>query len=251
MRFDIEGCITFDTEEASLVNLLTGDSIELSATSTRLLTSLLQHRGDIISRIDIFRTVFEEYGARASNSNLNQYISTLRRSLSDLGIEKDVIITVPRIGFKISDEILITTDSDAHSLFTLPAVNPHPNPPRHNFIWQNGKFCAFSLLVFVSILFFTYLFLYNKQPAEQAIMQDKCSIYIPDSMSKTEVYKDINNIRVLPLVIDCSTPKKIYFLKRQINGTNGLGVYKNTFILECGYKNNQCHSYYYREITNE
>lgn len=45
MRFDIEGFITFDTEEASLVNLLTGDCIELSATSTRLLTSLLQYRG--------------------------------------------------------------------------------------------------------------------------------------------------------------------------------------------------------------
>lgn len=85
MRFDIEGFITFDTEEASLVNLLTGDCIELSATSTRLLTNLLQYRGDIISRVDIFQSVFEKYGARPSNSNLNQYISTLRRSLADLG----------------------------------------------------------------------------------------------------------------------------------------------------------------------
>lgn len=59
MRFDIEGFITFDTEEASLVNLLTGDCIELSATSTRLLTNLLQYRGDIISRVDIFQSVFE------------------------------------------------------------------------------------------------------------------------------------------------------------------------------------------------
>lgn len=59
MRFDIEGFITFDTEEASPVNLLTGDCIELSATSTRLLTNLLQYRGDIISRVDIFQSVFE------------------------------------------------------------------------------------------------------------------------------------------------------------------------------------------------
>ena len=109
MRFDIEGFITFDTEEASLVNLLTGDCIELSATSTRLLTNLLQYRGDIISRVDIFQSVFEKYGARPSNSNLNQYISTLRRSLADLGIEKNVIITVPRIGFKISEEVIITS----------------------------------------------------------------------------------------------------------------------------------------------
>jgi DNA-binding winged helix-turn-helix (wHTH) protein len=105
MRFNIDEFITFDTEQASLVNLLTGDCIELSATSTRLFSTLLQYRGDI-SRVDIFQSVFETYGARPSNSNLNQYISTLRRSLADLGIEKEVIITVPRIGFKISAKSL-------------------------------------------------------------------------------------------------------------------------------------------------
>jgi len=248
MRFDIEGFITFDTEEASLVNLLTGDCIELSATSTRLLTNLLQYRGDIISRIDIFQTVFEKYGARASNSNLNQYISTLRRSLSDLGIEKDVIVTVPRIGFKISDEIIVTADSDYHSSFILPAVSPEL--PRKSFVWQHRNVSVFSLLLFMSILLFTALSFYKKQTPDQVIMQDECSIYIPDSMSRTEVLNNIKNIKFLPSVIDCSTPKKIYFLKRQINGANGLGVYINTFILECGFKNNQCHSYYYRVIKN-
>ncbi len=103
MRFDIEGFITFDTEDASLVNLLTGDCVELSQTSTRLLAELLNHQGDILSRNEIFQSVFDKYGARASNSNLNQYISTLRRNLSDLGIAKEIIVTVPRIGFKIAE----------------------------------------------------------------------------------------------------------------------------------------------------
>ena len=91
MRYDIEGFITFDTEDASLLNLLTGDCVELSQTSTRLLAELLNHRGDILSRSEIFHSVFDQYGARASNSNLNQYISTLRRNLSDLGVEKEII----------------------------------------------------------------------------------------------------------------------------------------------------------------
>ena len=145
MRFDIEGFITFDTEEASLVNLLTGDCIELSATSTRLLTSLLQYRGDIISRVDIFQTVFEKYGARPSNSNLNQYISTLRRSLADLGIEKNVIITVPRIGFKISEDVIITTDNDYSSSITLPTLSPQL--PERNLL-QQSRCCS---LIFLSI----------------------------------------------------------------------------------------------------
>lgn len=88
MRFDIEGFVTFDTEDASLVNIITGDCIELSQTSNRLLTELLHHRSDILSRGEIFQSVFDKYGARASNSNLNQYISTLRKNMSHLGIQK-------------------------------------------------------------------------------------------------------------------------------------------------------------------
>jgi DNA-binding winged helix-turn-helix (wHTH) protein len=126
MRFNIDEFITFDSEQASLVNLLTDDCIELSATSARLFSTLLQSRGDIISRVDIFQSVFEQYGARPSNSNLNQYISTLRRSLADLGIEKEVIITVPRIGFKISTQVIITCDnSDDSPSFALPHCRQH------------------------------------------------------------------------------------------------------------------------------
>ncbi len=154
MRFDIEGFITFDTEEASLVNLLTGDCIELSATSTRLLSCLLQYREDIISRVDIFQTVFEQYGARPSNSNLNQYISTLRRSLSDLGIEKNVIITVPRIGFKISNEIIITTDSDYHTSFSLPTLSPET--PKPMTIGQHRKAIILFILIAAGLMLLSY-----------------------------------------------------------------------------------------------
>ncbi|MDS7904570.1 winged helix-turn-helix domain-containing protein [Klebsiella pasteurii] len=150
MRFDIEGFITFDTEEASLVNLLTGDCIELSATSTRLLTNLLQYRGDIISRVDIFQSVFEKYGARPSNSNLNQYISTLRRSLADLGIEKNVIITVPRIGFKISEEVIITSDNDYSSSFTLPMLTAEL--PQRSLLLQHRKAVISFILALTGLL---------------------------------------------------------------------------------------------------
>lgn len=248
MRFDIEGFITFDTEEASLVNLLTGDCIELSATSTRLLSSLLQYRGDIISRVDILQTVFEKYGARPSNSNLNQYISTLRRSLSDLGIEKDMIITVPRIGFKISNEIIITTDSDYHTSFTLPVLSPEP--PKRSVIWQHRKALALTLLFSVGILAFIFYFFNKKQSPKSFIMQDKCTIYTPDVISGSEIPDNINNNKLLPSGLDCSTPKKVYFFKRQTNEARGLGIYMDIFILDCSIKSQQCHSHYYKEIKN-
>ncbi|MDM6989213.1 winged helix-turn-helix domain-containing protein, partial [Klebsiella michiganensis] len=162
-------------EEASLVNLLTGDCIELSATSTRLLTNLLQYRGDIISRVDIFQSVFEKYGARPSNSNLNQYISTLRRSLADLGIEKNVIITVPRIGFKISEEIIITCDNDYSSSFTLPTLTPES--PRRNLLWKHRKVAILFILLAIGLMLFSQIFTDKKQSSTISFIQDKCTIY--------------------------------------------------------------------------
>lgn len=212
MRFDIEGFITFDTEEASLVNLLTGDCIELSATSTRLLTNLLQYRGDIISRVDIFQSVFEKYGARPSNSNLNQYISTLRRSLADLGIEKNVIITVPRIGFKISEEVIITSDNDYSTSFTLPTLAPQP--PGGSLLWKHRKVAILFLLFAIGSMLFSHLFIYKKQSSIASFTQDKCTIYGAGALRATEI---LRNKKLFPSGLDCSTPKKIYFFNRQLN----------------------------------
>ena len=169
MRFDIEGFITFDTEEASLVNLLTGDCIELSATSTRLLTNLLQYRGDIISRVDIFQSVFEKYGARPSNSNLNQYISTLRRSLADLGVEKNVIITVPRIGFKISEEVIITSDNDYSSSFTLPTLAPEL--PRRSLLWQHRKVAILFIPLVIALRLLSQFLPIKNSPLQRFLLR--------------------------------------------------------------------------------
>lgn len=245
MRFDIEGFITFDTEEASLVNLLTGDCIELSATSTRLLTSLLQYRGDIISRVDIFQTVFEKYGARPSNSNLNQYISTLRRSLADLGIEKNVIITVPRIGFKISEEVIVTTDNDYSSSFTLSTL-PTELPER-NLLLRHRRAAAVFILIAMTLLLLSYFFIHKKQSTTMIFTQDKCTFYGAKVIPVTEILK---NRELFPSGFDCSTPKKIYLFDRQMRQQQDLGVYMNIFILECDIKHQQCHSYYYKEIKN-
>lgn len=245
MRFNIEGFITFDTEQASLVNLLSGDCIELSATSTRLLSNLLQYRGDIISRVDIFQSVFEKYGARPSNSNLNQYISTLRRSLADLGIEKEVIITVPRIGFKISAEVIITSDNDDAFSFTLPTQPPAL--PKYSLLWQHHKVAILFILVAMGLLPLSQVFIPKKQPSAMIFTQDKCMIYSAGTLHAREI---LSNKKRFPSGLDCSTPKKVYLFNRQLNQEPGLGIYMDIFILKCNLKSQQCHSYYYKEIKN-
>lgn len=246
MRFDIEGFVTFDTENASLVNLLTGDSIELSQTSNRLLKELLFHRGDILSRGEIFQSVFDRFGARASNSNLNQYISTLRKGLSELGIEKDVILTVPRVGFRISDTVLITSDSE----YQTPVYeNVNLEDKRDK---KDKKGYSFYLIIFMVLFLMIALaslivIAIEKVTPDlflQKIVQDKCVVYMPSSQTLDELSNEFG----MTHQFDCTTAKELHIYKQNVNSR--LGINRQLLIIECDINKNKCMSYYVREKKN-
>lgn len=105
----LNNIIEFDNDNSRLLNKSTGDVINLSLTSSGVLNLLIEHKGDVVSRNEIFDKIFVFNGNNITNNNLNQYISSLRRNIKSLGIEEEFIITVPRVGFMISRDI-ITSD---------------------------------------------------------------------------------------------------------------------------------------------
>ncbi|QMI06719.1 helix-turn-helix domain-containing protein [Citrobacter sp. RHB25-C09] len=241
MRFDIEGFITFDTEDTSLVNLLTGDCVELSQTSTRLLAELLSHQGDILSRNEIFQSVFDKYGARASNSNLNQYISTLRRNLSDLGVQKEIIVTVPRIGFKIAEDAIINNDREYRTPFLeekTPEIPVAPPPPR-----TGQPVFRIIALAIAFLLLIIKPETFRADTGVQKLVEDQCIIFMPSSLSLNDV-KNSFNFTSHPF--DCSRAKELYLYRQQVHGT--LGNIMQLLLVECDQGN--CISFYYREKNN-
>lgn len=226
MRFDIEGFITFDTEDTSLVNLLTGDCVELSQTSTRLLAELLSHQGDILSRNEIFQSVFDKYGARASNSNLNQYISTLRRNLSDLGVQKEIIVTVPRIGFKIAEDAIINNDREYRTPFLeekTPEIPVAPPPPR-----TGQPVFRIIALAIAFLLLIIKPETFRADTGVQKLVEDQCIIFMPSSLSLNDV-KNSFNFTSHPF--DCSRAKELYLYRQQVHGT--LGNIMQLLLVEC------------------
>ncbi|MFW0766371.1 winged helix-turn-helix domain-containing protein [Trabulsiella odontotermitis] len=244
MRFDIEGFITFDTEDTSLVNVLTGDCIELSQTSTRLLAELLNHQGDLLSRNEIFQSVFDKYGARASNSNLNQYISTLRRNLCDLGVEKEIIVTVPRIGFKISEDAIINNDRE----YKTPCLDekiPEVSPAYQK--WRYRPLFTKLLIVAAGIMM---MFVINYQIGRvdnetHEIVQGKCQFFLTPALSMKEV---ADSFALASQPLDCSSVKEVYVYRQQIKSS--LGNYIQLLIVECKKSKSNCVSFYIREQGN-
>ncbi|MGX5022267.1 winged helix-turn-helix domain-containing protein [Enterobacter sp. UPMP2060] len=81
------------------------ESVTLTATTSRLLSYLLDHHGKVCTRDEILDAVWSTYGLRSSNNSLNKYIADLRRVFNNFELTGDVIITVPKVGFMFAKEV--------------------------------------------------------------------------------------------------------------------------------------------------
>lgn len=106
MKYIINLNLTFDpgTRVLALKNdtLL---SIELTKPAGRLLCELIENNRNTLSKDVIIQNVWVNYGFAASKANLSNHISELRKAFVNLGLDSDVIITVPKVGFRMEAEI--------------------------------------------------------------------------------------------------------------------------------------------------
>lgn len=93
--------------------------INLPIPASCLLLTLITTNSDLIKREFIFDKVWEQYGIAASNSNLNHYIGILRKSFHHLGLEEELIITVPKLGFTLNKNIEINYYIEKQNKSTL------------------------------------------------------------------------------------------------------------------------------------
>lgn len=106
MIYIIDGNISYNSDDCTLSHLPTDEFLNLSIPSGRLFERLLNSDGEILAREVLLTEVWDKYGLRGSNSNLNQYLSMLRRALATYGC-KNLIITIPKIGIRINTEIKV------------------------------------------------------------------------------------------------------------------------------------------------
>ncbi|WP_392432538.1 transcriptional regulator [Yersinia sp. HM-2024] len=112
MNYKIDNKIIYHEENGRLFSITEPENtIRLSITPARILSYLLENKYRVINRDEILEKVWDEYGLQASNNSLSQHISLLRKALQELGYTEDIIVTVPKVGFKISENIVIEAES--------------------------------------------------------------------------------------------------------------------------------------------
>jgi DNA-binding winged helix-turn-helix (wHTH) protein len=117
MKFLFNKQVIFDSDTGLLaVHDEQDDPVQISNPTKRLLLLLLHHQGEVVNREVIFKKVWDDFGMVSSNNNLNHCISKLRRILRNLGMEDEIITTVPKMGFMFQKEIEVEQFPDPTSV---------------------------------------------------------------------------------------------------------------------------------------
>ncbi|AJP58289.1 hypothetical protein UC34_17595 [Pandoraea vervacti] len=103
VKFLIGGIAGFDTDTFALVSRLDDtQSVPLGAAAGRCLQVLLEADGEIVTKKSLLAQGWEQYGAVVSDNNLSQSIVRIRKALQQLGVDPAALITLPRIGYRIT-----------------------------------------------------------------------------------------------------------------------------------------------------
>jgi len=243
MIFHIADSIIFNSLDGTLKSKYEVQDLKLSLTATKLFLVLLESQGGVCEREFLLSSVWDNEGLTGSNGNLNQYISILRKNFSELGLS-DFIITVPRLGFRLNNSVIIVREDST--------VGLKSNPEAH--ITKNKIFiCAIIFLLLVVALL---LIFYKKQTEgeQESINYKGCNINYLSQFRKEEVDKlNITIFRILEKKgLKCDSSKLIYFDHYSSVNINDLG---RSLISVCqnGIKNRviKCDNFYYFNLKKD
>lgn len=108
MRYNINASLIYNAADGTLT--LPGSDApdtQLSLTTNALFLFLLENP-HIISREEILKKIWDDNGLTSSSSNLNQYLSMLRKTFRYYGIN-NIILTVSRGNLQLNPEISVDT----------------------------------------------------------------------------------------------------------------------------------------------
>lgn len=187
--------VVYDDTQCSLTNIDTNDTILLPATASRLLSLFIKYQGTTLTRTEILNSVWDEYGYKASNNTLSQYISLIRKNFQLLGDNTEFLITIPRTGFVLTTKVevrLVESLTDASS-FVSTLDNPL-TPLEH----------TESLASF------------HTEHTDNSLMMTKDNL---SSLLKENDIKYFHYINVLSFIILCSVLLLFYLYRGEIKTT--------------------------------
>lgn len=107
-RYLLNHRVYYDDEKCTLNDEHSADeAISLGATASRCLQILIEARGEVVAKKTLLHEAWEKFGAVVADGSMWQVISQLRKAFERVKLDSRLIINVPRIGYKVSQELHI------------------------------------------------------------------------------------------------------------------------------------------------
>ncbi|MGQ8708723.1 winged helix-turn-helix domain-containing protein [Serratia sp. TSA_198.1] len=217
MKFIINKRIVFH-EDKSTIELL-DDTIEpvmLTATLCRVLSLLVKNNNLLLTREFILSSAWDEYGKSSTHSNLNNYISMIRKIFNSFG-ESDIIVTVPRQGFMFSADEVNTMGVEStvsSAIDTMPVTTVEKK-------WKPLGLLALALLAMALIMVTTYSFFDKYDPADYRPIGKVGSCTIDVLTVSHYVKHDSDELDAIkPLIesakFNCNVPATVYYFNTKM-----------------------------------
>lgn len=242
MKYIINLTIVFDPD-SRLLMLRNNPQLTmgLSNPASRLLIELIRNNKIELTRETLIKHVWEDYGFSPSSATLSNHVSELRKAFEALGLSKDILITVPRKGFKLDAEIYPETKEPQELVLpqqttSSPSINETVKA-EHTTIetlrvsskkLPNGmKMPALCLILALIIISGTAVWMMQYENGQTALIgiQDKCRIYtLDEAKHDPQQFQRIQQM-LIEEKIDCTlTSRDIYYMEARPDN-NLLKVY--------------------------
>lgn len=256
MHYIVNNSIIYNPADGNLHHTESGDVITLPLPAQRLLPILLDSEGNLISRDYLLEKVWDQFGLTGSGNNLNQYLSIIRRSFSQMGCDA-FIETIPRVGVRLFDSVKISRE---------PGVST-PSPARkQKKRLLSGRQCLLTSTIMLSLagasviallLWGDFSFIYDNPDPSYVTqpMEGGCQLVTFSHLPATDLTsaRHIVNEYLKASGKTCEPGLVVYF--DNISSQN-IGIRVRTMISVC-YRNNEdkdeaCgNTYYINGVVNE
>ncbi|KJM66244.1 transcriptional regulator [Pluralibacter gergoviae] len=232
--------ILFEPSKNTLQDIKSGKSASLNNIACQLFLYLLQNGKEISTRDEILLNVFQHNGARATDANLNQHISSIRKAITTIEHSAEILVTTPRVGFNIvEDSIIFNLRQKLEAKLDKVDATLAASSKKVSKIIGKGAFIVTIALSILAVAL-TWRLTEHSVPIPMGDISilsttswQQCKIHIMGNV-KTDSFtekKALDIFQTMDNNTDCSTKKDIYINIWQSN--HQLIDWK--FSAECGY----------------
>ncbi|HIE4798804.1 TPA: winged helix-turn-helix domain-containing protein [Serratia marcescens] len=195
------------------------DSVSLSNQATRLLSELIKENNKAVTREHLLKTVWEDYGLTPSNNNLYMAVSELRKSFILLGLDKNIIRTIPKSGFAFEAQIDV-------AISEVPGVRGKDEGGKKKVKAGQIIFATAALITLLPLTFFltvpkvsTLANITTNETYGIDYHYEKCQFYPIDHASKGHVSEILAVMKEKNMLNCTNYPKNVFYQKSSRNFT--------------------------------